>query len=260
LKRHAAADFWRWVCSFAVVLRKPSDLGFSDEGYDLPGLSIRDVLLPMDDEEAIAAGTLFPVRAETLIDQRRARRASLSHRVKAASEIVEAEPKEQWLVWCELNDESDGLAEEIIGSVEVRGSDDAEEKIERLHGFRTGKYPILITKPSIAGHGMNFQNCARVVFVGLSHSWEQWYQAIRRTHRFGQSREVVCYMISNEADGAVAESLRRKQAQSTELLDSMIAAMGDIQRETLCGLVRDSSPYNPAVPMEVPSWLTTEAL
>lgn len=259
LKRHAAADFWRWVCSFAVVLRKPSDLGFSDEGYDLPGLAIRDVLLPMDDDEALASGTLFPVRAETLIDQRRARRASLAHRVKSAAEIVEREPKEQWIVWCELNDESDGLADEIIGSVEVRGSDDAEEKIERLHGFRTGKYPILITKPSIAGHGMNFQNCARVVFVGLSHSWEQWYQAIRRTHRFGQAREVACYMISNEADGAVAESLRRKQAQATELLDSMIAAMGDIQRETLCGLVRDSSPYNPEMPMEVPSWLTTEA-
>jgi hypothetical protein len=98
------------------------------------------------------------------------------------------------------------------------------------------------------------------VFVGLSHSWEQWYQAIRRTHRFGQGREVVCYMISNEADGAVADSLRRKQSQATELLDSMIAAMGDIQRETLCGLMRDSSPYQPELNMEVPVWLRSEAL
>lgn len=258
LKRHAAGDFWSWVCSWAVVIRKPSDLGFEDSGYELPDLQIEDVIVPGDDRVAAEMGVLFTVKAETLIEQRAARRGSLTSRVAIASEIVGREPDQPWLLWCDLNDESSGLVDAIPGAVEVRGSDDAEVKIERLHGFRTGKYRVLVTKPSIAGHGMNWQHCARVIFVGLSHSWEQWYQAIRRTHRFGQKRPVKCYMVSSEAEGAVADNLRRKQKDAVVLFDSMIDAMGDIQREAICGLFRETSPYQASYRMEIPEWLVSE--
>lgn len=258
LKRHAARDFWSWVCSWAVVIRRPSDLGFSNDGYSLPKLAIRDVIVPADDELAAAMGTLFAVEAETLSEQRSARRGSLEARVAEAAKIVAAEPNESWLLWCDLNDESSALVKAIPGAVEVRGSDSPEDKIERLNGFRSGKYRILVTKPSIAGHGMNWQHCARVVFVGLSHSWEQWYQAIRRTHRFGQRRDVHCYMVSSESEGKVAANLHRKQTDASALFDSMLAAMGDIQRETICGLARETTKYQPDTEMEIPEWLRSE--
>lgn len=258
LKRHAAADFWRWVCSWAVVIRRPSDLGFSDEGYYLPRLHIKDVTVPADDDLASAMGTLFAVQASTLTEQRSARRGSLAARVAEAAAIVAAEPSEPWLLWCDLNDESSALVAAIPGAVEVRGSDDPETKVERLNGFRSGKYRVLVTKPSIAGHGMNWQHCARVVFVGLSNSWEQWYQAIRRTHRFGQQRDVRCYMVSSESEGKVAANLNRKQADASALFDSMLAAMGDIQREEIGGLHKETSKYQPEQEMEVPEWLRSE--
>jgi hypothetical protein len=240
------------------VVRRPSDLGFENDGYALPQLRIQDVTVRVDDGMAASMGTLFAVEASTLTEQRAARRGSLAARVEEAAAIVAREPKEPWLLWCDLNDESSALADAIPGAVEVRGSDDPETKIERLNGFRSGKYRILITKPSIAGHGMNWQHCARVVFVGLSHSWEQWYQAIRRTHRFGQLRDVHCYMVSSESEGKVAASLHRKQTDATALFDSMLAAMGDIQRKTISGLFREVSKYEPQVEMEIPEWLKSE--
>ena len=258
LKRHAARDFWRWVCSWAVVIRRPSDLGFSDEGYALPALRISDVTVDAHDSVAAEMGTLFAVQASTLTEQRSARRGSLMDRVAAAAAIVAKEPNEPWLLWCDLNDESSALVASIPGAVEVRGSDSPEDKIERLHGFRSGKYRILITKPSIAGHGMNWQHCARVIFVGLSNSWEQWYQAIRRTHRFGQRRDVHCYMVSSESEGKVAANLHRKQTDAHALFDSMLAAMGDIQRESIGGLLRETLKYQPETEMEIPEWLRSE--
>jgi superfamily II DNA/RNA helicase len=203
-------------------------------------------------------GMLFAVQASTLTEQRSARRGSLTDRVAAAAAIVAKEPHDPWLLWCDLNDESSALVNSISGAVEVRGSDSPEDKIERLHGFRSGKYRILVTKPSIAGHGMNWQHCARVVFVGLSNSWEQWYQAIRRTHRFGQRRDVHCYMVSSESEGRVAANLHRKQTDAHALFDSMLAAMGDIQRESIGGLLRETLKYQPETEMEIPEWLRSE--
>jgi len=259
LKRHAADDFWHWVCSWAVILRKPSDLGFDDDGYDLPKLNIMDRIVEADDEMAKRTGTLFVVPANTLSEQRAARRASMDARIELAAEIANAEPDEQWLLWCDLNDESTGLTEAIDGAVEVRGSDDAEVKVERLHGFRSGKYRALVTKPSIAGHGLNLQRCARVIFVGLSHSWEAWYQAIRRTWRFGQEREVDCYMISSDMEGAVAANLARKQVDAEAMITSMVEAMGEIEREEIRGMHRETVDYEPSTTMEIPEWLRSEA-
>ena len=259
LKRHAEADFWRWVCSWAVALRTPSDIGFSDEGYKLPGLEIQDEIVRNSDDLAQAEGLLFAVEAKTLDEQRAARRSSLPERVARCAELVAAEPAEPWIIWCDLNAESDALTAAIPGAVEVRGSDDAEEKVENLRRFSTGEIKRLVTKPSIAGHGMNWQHCARVAFVGLSHSWEQWYQAIRRTYRFGQTRPVRCHMISSEAEGAVAANLRRKQADAERMLASMVGAVSELQAETFGALVRSRDEYLPTSRITLPPWLFTEA-
>lgn len=259
LKKHATKDFWRWVCSWAVILRSPADIGFDATGYDLPPLNIHDVIVPNDESYAAMSGSLFSVQAQTLDEQRAARRSSLPARVAAAAEIVSRDPDEPWLIWCDLNAEGEALRSAIPGAIEVRGSDDPDEKAKRLHAFRNGGIQILVTKPSIAAHGLNIQRCARVIFVGLSHSWEQWYQAIRRTYRFGQARPVECYMISSEAEGAVAKNLRRKHEAAESMIGSMLEEMGDIEREELSGLHREVLAYKPSKRMEIPCWLTSEA-
>src|SRR5690606_13181693 len=152
-----------------------------------------------DGEMARRAGMLFAYEAKTLSEQREARKASLVERVKACAELVNGST-EPWLVWCDLNAESEALAKSIPDAVEVRGSDDPEEKERRIWSFIDGGTRVLVTKPSIAGAGLNMQRCAHTAFVGLSHSWEQWYQAIRRVYRFGQRRPVECYMITSRSE------------------------------------------------------------
>lgn len=166
LKRHAEQDFWRWMASWSVAMRRPSDLGYADDGFILPPCHVHQVNVDLD---VFQAGMLFAVEAVGLEEQRAARRASLESRVAAAAELVNGND-DPWLVWCDLNDESAALARAIPGAVEVVGSDTAEFKEAAMLGFSAGKHRVLVTKPSIAGFGMNWQHCANVVFVGLSHS------------------------------------------------------------------------------------------
>jgi hypothetical protein len=162
------------------------------------------------------------------------------------------------LVWCDLNSESEGLAAAIPGAVEVRGSDDPEDKEAALADFIAGGARVLVTKPSIAGYGLNMQRCAHVAFVGLSNSFEAWYQAIRRTWRFGQARPVECHLILSDADGSVRANLERKRLAAEEMATEMLAGMADIQKATVRALTRDSDTYEPKAPMRLPSWLTSE--
>ncbi len=259
LKGHARADFWRWLCSWAVNIRKPSDLGYEDEGYDLPPLNIHEHIVPVGAEYAREAGTLFIDAASGLDAQRASRRSSLGARVKVCADLVNADSSEPWLVWCDLNSESDGLAASIEGAVEVRGSDDPEDKEAALADFIAGGARVLVTKPSIAGYGLNMQRCARVAFVGLSNSFEAWYQAIRRTWRFGQARPVECHLILSDADGSVRANIERKRLAAEDMAAEMLQGMGEIQKTTVRALARDTDTYEPKMPMRIPSWLITEA-
>lgn len=223
LKRHATEDFWAWVSSWAFAIRKPSEIGYEDGAYNLPPLTVEQVSVG---SVAISEGRLFGVEAQTLMERRKARRESLEDRVNAVIEIVAQEPDEQWLLWCDLNAESEALRRAIPGAVEVRGSDSPEHKEKSLLGFAAGEIEVLVSKPSIAGHGMNFQSCARMAFVGLSDSFEQLFQATRRCWRYGQTREVKSYIVTSEQEGAVVANINRKEKQASEMMDQLVASVG----------------------------------
>lgn len=266
LKGHAKDRFWRWVCSWAAMIKRPSDLGYSDVGYALPPLTIVDHVMPAELKHARdqnlemgATATLFPDAAKGLTEQRRARRSTLEDRVKVASEIVRAEPNEHWIVWCELNDESEALTKAIPGAFEIRGSHSPEQKRDRLMGFCGPDIRVLVTKPSIAGFGMNWQHAARMIFVGVTHSYEQFYQAVRREWRFGQKREVICHVVTSELEGRVVANLRRKEADAAKMAEELRAYTSSIVRDTIRGATLERTPYDPQEPMTVPAWCLTDA-
>lgn len=256
LKRHAEGEFWKWVCSWGAMVKKPSDLGYSDDGYHLPALNMEHHVLAVDESLAHAAGMLFAKDASTLEEQRATRRATLESRVAECARYVNAS-SEQWLIWCELNDESDALCRAIPGAVQVRGSDTLEEKERALIDFTEGRLRVLITKPKIAGFGMNWQNCHNVAFVGVSHSYEQTYQAIRRCWRFGQRHPVNVHVVSAETEGRVVDNLRRKERDAERMAEEMVAHMRAQQR--FGRATRTRTKYRPVTDLQFPSWLTEEA-
>jgi hypothetical protein len=255
LKRHAATDFWRWLASWSVMVRHPADLGFDEPGYDLPPLRLEQVTVAA--EYKPTAGLLFPTAASTLGERIGVRKDTAEARVLAAVEIVSRDPDKPWLIWCNLNSEADAIERLLPRSMQVAGRHDVELKVNRLLGFKEGQPPILISKPSLAGHGMNWQHCARMVFVGLTDSFEQVYQAIRRCWRFGQARPVDVYFIASELEGAVVANLRRKETAFDAMLDAMSGHMRDLMRENVIGGRNASAAYNPQIPMKVPEWLLT---
>lgn len=225
LKGHARHDFWTWLASWSVALRQPSNLGYPNDGFVLPGLRLNEIVVDAPSPTA----TLFPVEALTLQERQQARRDSMSDRVVATAAKVNAHPEEPWIVWCDLNAESAALHAAIPGSVEVRGSDSPEYKERALLDFSEGRARVLITKPSIAGHGLNWQHCARMSFVGLSDSYEQFYQALRRCYRFGQTRVVEADIVTAETEGAVLKNIKRKEQQAAEMMDEIVQHMSGLR-------------------------------
>jgi hypothetical protein len=250
LKGHARRDFWRWMASWSVAVRDPSDLGYSADSYVLPALKMRDVTVEGGLMERGGQLSMFPIQASGLADVRKAQRISLASRVTACADLVNGND-ERWIVWCHLNAEGDALRKAIPDAVEVRGSDKAERKEKVLMDFSEGQIRVLVTKPSIAGFGLNWQHCARVAFVGLSYSYEQFYQAIRRCWRFGQTREVECYVVAAESEGPVVETIRRKEVQAREMMGEIVAHMRGLQLDQS---KRDEMEYAPAEPMLLPPW------
>ena len=249
LKGHAADRFWEWVCSWAITLRKPSDLGYSDEGFALPALVIEDHVIETVHTATTSAdgqAALFVSDAKSLSEQRQVQRASLPARVAAACALANT-TADQVLVYCHLNDESRALAAGIDGAVEVTGSDDDATKEAAMLAFQRGEIRVLVSKPSICGWGMNFQSCAQVVFVGLSHSYEAFYQAIRRCWRFGQTRTVRAHVIYDWAEGAVVDNLRRKERDAAEMSEAMVAVMRSTSMHDLEQTTRQDATYAPAV-------------
>lgn len=253
LKRHAARDFWRWLASWSVMVRHPADLGFDEPGYDLPPLRLEQITVAADYKPT--GGMLFPMPASTLGERIGVRKDTAAARVAAAIDIVNRSPPGQWLIWCHLNSEADAIERLIPDALQVAGRHDIETKVSRLLGFKDGRPPVLISKGSIAGHGMNWQNCNRMIFVGLTDSFEEVYQSIRRCWRFGQMRPVDVYFIASELEGAVVANLRRKEDAFDKMLDAMSGHMRDLMKENVVGGRNASAAYNPTLPMRIPEWI-----
>lgn len=258
LKGHARTAFWRWVASWGAMVRKPSDIGYDDAGYDLPPIEVVSRTVPTDAATLREGGVLFAQEAASLMDRRNARRGSITARVEMCAAEVMSEPDEPWIVWCDLNAESEALTKAIPGAVEVRGSDDVDTKEERLRAFSEGRIRVLVTKPSIAGFGLNWQHCARVAFVGVTDSWEAYYQAKRRCWRFGQKREVKVRIFASEAEGAVVSNLARKERDAAIMAESLSAETRDAVAAEIRGAVRTVNGYDAGKAMRLPKWLKSE--
>jgi hypothetical protein len=219
-KGHAEQHFWRWVCSWARAIRKPSDLGFTDDGFILPPLTEKQHIV---EANTLADGMLFSLPAVGLKEQREERRRTIEERCEKVASLVN-DTGQPALVWCHLNDEGDLLEELIPDAVQVSGSNSDEEKEERLIGFSDNKFRVLITKSKIAGFGMNWQHCAHETFFP-SHSYEQYYQGVRRCWRFGQKRPVHVDVVTTEGELDVLKNLQRKAAQADKMFSNLVAEM-----------------------------------
>jgi hypothetical protein len=219
LKGHARDAMWKWVSSWAAAVRTPRDLGYSDARYHLPGLEIIPHYINV---ELMQEGRLFATDLGGVGGRSQIRRATLDARVRKAAELVEEEPEEPWILWCGLNDESDALAKLIPGSVNVQGSMSPEAKSDAALRFVDGDVRVLISKPSILGFGMNFQHCARMAFVGLSDSYESYYQCIRRSYRFGQTRKVYAHVVLSELEAQIAQNVARKEATAHAGMNQLV--------------------------------------
>lgn len=256
VKGHAQAAFWEWMASWAVMIRKPSDLGYSDEGFTLPPLHMHEHCVSVS---APSSGFLFAMEAQTLQERQQARRDSIADRVRACADIVNATDR-PFIVWCNLNEESAQLAKAIPDAVEVTGSDSDDYKEAAIVGFLEGRHRVLVSKPKIAGLGLNLQHCADMAFVGLSDSYEQLYQSIRRCYRFGQDKPVNVHVITAETEGAVVSNIKRKEREAEETYNNMIEHMKDLNSAALHGgTVRNKTGYAPTVPMMIPSWMGVAA-
>lgn len=257
LKGHAKNVFWKWVSTWGAMISKPSDLGFDDSLYVLPPLRFEEHIVDVDTP---ANGMLFALEAYTLSDRREARKNSLAQRVTECARIVNAESTESWIVWCDLNAESKALTNAIDGAVEITGSDSPEIKEARLSEFSRGNYRVLISKPSICGWGLNWQHVARMAFVGVTDSFEAYYQAVRRCWRFGQSRQVNVHLFASKQEGAVMANLRRKEQDAR----SMSQALSKFTRESVLhpsiGLTRQTNLFNATKKVTIPSYLRSETM
>jgi len=246
LKKHAQSVFWKWMATWCVALRTPSDIGFDDDRFNLPPMFTQEHIV----ENTHHTGYLFTVGGQTLQERRAARRGSLNERVGLAAELANASDK-PFLCWCNLNAESKALKNAIPDAVEVCGADSEEHKIDAMLGFSEGRYRVLVTKPSICGFGMNWQHCAEMAFVGLSDSYEQYYQALRRCWRHGQQNPVTAHIIISEAEGAVRANVQRKERQASEMFDELVkhVTIYDMGKRITNTLIAGNTR------MEVPAWL-----
>jgi len=239
---HSERDFWRWVCSWVRAVRKPSDLGFDNGSFVLPELRTREHVVKASRPRA---GFMFDMPAITLHEQREERRRTLPERCQLTAELV-SDTGQPAICWCHLNDEGDTLERLIPGAVQVAGKDSDDRKEEVFGAFRGGQIRVIVTKPTIAGFGLNWQHCAHQTFFP-SHSYEQWYQAVRRSWRFGQTRPVTVDVIASEGERGVLSNMQRKDDAASEMFAHLVELMGRELR-----LVKDTSPGQKE---RVPQWL-----
>ena len=241
-RAHAEQPFWRWVCSWARAIRRPSDIGFDDDRFLLPQLIVNQQVV---ETKFRFSGELFVRIARTLKEQREERKRSMQDRCERVAKLVDH--NEPALVWCQYNEEGDILERMIPGAVQVAGCNSDEEKAERLNGFATGDFRVLVTKPKIGAFGMNYQHCGHQTFFP-SHSFEQWYQCVRRSLRFGRVGPVRVDVVATEGEAGVTDNLQIKQAKADEMFAQLVRFMNDAQKVTLVDKYTNQ--------MGVPHWLS----
>lgn len=243
LKGHGRLKFWEWMATWAVFIKSPEDLGLDGSRYVLPGLDIQYIELPTD----------HPV-ANTMTERREAKKASLPARVDMAAFLANS-TTDPTVVWCHLNDESTALTAAINDAVEVTGSDKPENKERGLMDFSEGRKRVIVSKPKIAGFGMNWQHCNTMIFAGLTDSFEEFYQAIRRCYRFGQTRPVTVYCILSSAERNVIANIQRKEQQHNALIASLSAYMNDHMQREVIGTFREYDSHNTNQDVILPEFL-----
>jgi hypothetical protein len=253
IKGHAAADFWAWVASWSVALRRPSDLGYPDDGFVLPPLQMRQVTVRVDMTDPTGE-RLFRMPELNATKLHQEMRLTAAARVQAAADLVNGND-ETWIVWCHTNDEADRLVRMIPEAIEVRGAETPESKEQKLVQFSEERARVIISKPSLAGFGLNWQHCHNVVFVGMSYSFEELYQAVRRSWRFKQEHPVNVYLIVAETEGEILATVQKKMAGHEEMLDALIEATKVAQGRGDLLL----TPYDPREEMVIPHWLRSVA-
>jgi len=239
IKKHAGDEFWKWVCSWGVMLGKPSDLDYSDKGFRLPKLNINEVIVESDYKPE---GVLFSSGVISLSERREARKSSVKVRAEKCAEIVN-NSKDQYLIWCGLNDEGSALRKLIPDAVEVAGSDSPEDKENRMLGFADGKHRVLITKAKIAGFGMNWQNCHKMIFCGMSDSYEQYYQAVRRCWRYGQKKPVHTDIVISNAELPILDNILRKERDAMTMGEQMRSNIKAEMNEQIKGVKVNKAEY-----------------
>lgn len=256
LKGHAAADYWDWVSSWAVSLETPADLGYPADGYILPELFIHDHEVDVDDGEP-SPGLLFNNDTVNATSIHREKRRSNVARAEVVAGLVN-NSTEPWIVWCDTDYESDELKKRIPDAVEVKGSLVESSKVRRIEQFSTGEARVIITKPSVCGFGLNWQHCSKIAFVGLSYSFESFYQATRRSYRFGQKKPVHCHVVNAPAEQVVWRTVKRKEEEHRLMKRSMSGAMLASQMERVRGKTRVVN-YEPGQSIQLPEWMKARA-
>lgn len=264
LKEHGKKAFWQWVASWAAIVRRPSDLGYDNEGYDLPPLRYYEHVVSLPPETIAAVMDKRPGQqlsliqeAKTLSEQRGVRRESIDLRAAKVAEILAGYPDtEPAVVWVELNPEGAAVRKAVPGIVEVSGSDDNITKEERLVGFKTGNPIRIATKGKIAGWGINWQHCRVAIFIGGDHSYEKRKQTIARIWRYGQLRECDIHFIVTSADGRIVENMRRKEAAAEQMYREMVEFSREFVRQSVRGMKPAMKPYVANVEMVIPAWLS----
>jgi hypothetical protein len=257
LKGHAASSFWDWVASWARCIAKPSDLGFSDDGFALPALDEIRHLIGVDrsvdsGSEKDGQARLFRMPESSATSVHREKKITVDARADAIAALVSADQSEPWIVWCDTNAEADALKDRMPFACEVRGDMRPDDKEDRLVSFSLGKERVLISKPSICGFGLNWQHCARMAFVGLSFSYESYYQAIRRCWRFGQKRPVEVHIALAETEAPIWAAICRKAKDHEAMKAEMCAAMARAQTGN-----RFIQSYQPVRNVTLPAWLSS---
>ena len=255
MKGHAVEDFWNWVASWARCVSKPSDLGFSDDGFALPKMTMIRHIVEADrsihaGDEKDGQAKLFRMPETSATSIHREKRLTIEARADKIAALVAADPNEPWVIWCDTDYEADALTDRIPHAVEVRGSMRPDVKEERITAFSTGAAQIIITKPSVAGFGLNWQHCARMAFVGLSFSYESFYQAVRRCWRFGQTRPVNVHVAMADTEAAIWDVVSRKSGDHDAMKAEMVKAMSRASHS-----VREIEDYTPNKKATLPAWM-----
>lgn len=252
LRPHGRQSFWQWVASWAVCIGMPSDIGGSDEGYILPAMHTHRHFVDVD-ESIVPTGMLFNVAGCSATTIHEEKRLTCDVRVNKAAELANSWD-EPVIIWCDTNQESTSLTKLIVGAKELKGSDSSARKEQLLDDFASGKLLKLVTKPSICGMGLNWQHCRKMVFAGLSYSFEAYYQAIRRIYRFMQTQEVDVHVVLAETDSAINSAIARKASDFAAMRSGMAAAMRESTWQEF-GLDDHKKKYDPSISVELPKWM-----